>query len=158
MLNVISDPNLPKGKLIGIDLLPIEPLPGATFLSNSDFTSSDVQDKIRLALLDKEEHSNSVPQLSMIDLILSDMAPNASGILELDQAKLCSLVDACLLFACQNGKPKSSFVAKVWQGSNLKGLELRLKDRYKSVTRIKPKSSRENSAELYIVAKDKYLT
>lgn len=148
----IPDPDVSKGMLIGIDLLEIEPIPGALFFSNSDFMCPDVQRKVHSALI--EFGASPTPTYKnglMVDIVLSDMAPNASGILDLDQAKLCNLVDACITFAYSNGKVKSNFVAKVWEGSDLKSLENRLKGIYKSVHRVKPKSSRDKSGEIYLV-------
>ncbi len=124
---------------IGVDLLPIDPIPGATLLQG-DFTEPEVQERLRAALGGKA------------DLVLSDMAPNTTGHTATDHLRIMALAQAALDFAEDVLAEGGAFVAKVFQGGAEKSLLDRLKRRFASVRHAKPPASRKESGELYVVA------
>ncbi|XP_053551207.1 rRNA methyltransferase 2, mitochondrial [Bombina bombina] len=135
-------PRVSAGFVLGVDLLHISPLDGAVFLSNSDITDVHTHNKI-MSLLPSGK----------ADVILSDMAPNASGIRELDHQSLVSMCLCLLDFSekvlCAGG----TFLCKIWDGSESKILRDRLLKRFQDVRTVKPKASRKESAETYFLAK-----
>jgi 23S rRNA (uridine2552-2'-O)-methyltransferase len=130
-----------KGKVVATDILPMDPVSGVDFLLG-DFTEEAVLRQILARLDDRKP-----------DLIMSDMAPNISGIDVADQAASMYLVELALDMARQVLKPKGDFVAKVFQGA---GSDAYLKDVRTSFEKLsvrKPGASRPRSREVYIVAK-----
>jgi len=128
-----------KGRVIAIDLLPIDPIPGVEFLQ-LDFLEEEAPAQLRERLG------------GPADLVLSDMAPQASGHASTDHLRIMGLAEAALDFAEEVLAPGGSFVAKVWQGGSEKELLERLKRRFAKVRHIKPAASRPESAELFVVA------
>jgi 23S rRNA (uridine2552-2'-O)-methyltransferase len=128
------------GTIVALDLLPIEPLAMTTCLE-MDFMAEDAPEKL-LALLPE----------GGADMVISDMAPNASGNPSLDHLRIIGLVDAALEFAYQVLKPGGGFVCKVWQGGTEAELLKNLRTRFTSVRHAKPPSSRKDSAETFLVA------
>ncbi len=128
-----------KGRIIGIDLLPIEPLPGAEFRV-MDFLDDDA------------------PRLLMewfggkADVVLSDMAANATGHKKTDHLRIIGLVELAADFACQALAPGGVFLAKVFQGGTENELLARLKRDFAVVRHVKPQASRADSSELYVLA------
>lgn len=163
--------------MIGIDLLPIVPLNGAIFLSGSDFTSSTTRAKIQELLLEscakrvgrwdsKEQgHPDQNGSLgknfadtrigSQPDVVLSDMAPNATGHGGTDHERIMKLVESALQFALENGKTGGHFLTKVWDGNEIKKLENGLATYYEKVSRHKPPSSRNDSSEIFLLGRFK---
>lgn len=129
-----------NGIIIALDLLPIEPLAGVTCLE-MDFMSEDAPEKLRAVL-----------PAGKVDLVISDMAPNASGDPSLDHLRIMVLVEAALEFAYEVLKPGGGFVCKVWQGGTEAELLKQLRLRFTSVRHAKPPSSRKDSAETFLVA------
>ena len=127
------------GLLIGCDLLFMQPVEGATFLQ-SDFTSESTQKEI-LKILGSRK----------FDVVLSDMAPNASGIPGMDHDKIIDLSYRALKFALVNSYAGSHFVTKIWTGSGQDKLFSDISTFYSEAKLIKPKSSRSESAEIYLV-------
>ncbi|WP_373084200.1 23S rRNA (uridine(2552)-2'-O)-methyltransferase RlmE [Zhongshania sp.] len=130
-----------KGRVIASDILPMDSIAGVDFIQG-DFTEDEVFDEI-MATLD------SAP----VDLVVSDMAPNISGVNAADQASSMYLVELALDMARQVLKPNGSFVAKVFQGV---GYDEYLKDVRSSFDKVlirKPDASRPRSREVYVVAK-----
>ncbi|QSP93323.1 23S rRNA (uridine(2552)-2'-O)-methyltransferase RlmE [Marinobacter salinisoli] len=130
-----------KGRVIASDILPMDAMAGVDFIQG-DFTEDDVFDEI-MAILDN----------APVDLVVSDMAPNISGINAADQASSMYLVELALDMARQVLKPGGSFVAKVFQGA---GYDEYLKDVRSSFDKVlirKPDASRPRSREVYLVAK-----
>ncbi len=128
------------GAVIALDLLPMDPLPGVLFLQG-DFR----EDETLSALL---EQLGGEPA----DLILSDMAPNVSGMMAVDQPRVMYLCELALDLARQVLKPDGGLVVKIFQGE---GFDAYLKELRGSFTRVvsrKPKSSRAGSREIYLVA------
>jgi len=126
-------------KVVGIDLLPIDPLPGATFLE-MDFLAPEAP----AALLDA---LGGPP-----DIVLSDMAANTTGHGKTDQIRTGALAEAAAEFALQYLAPGGTFVVKAFQGGLETELLTRLKQNFAAVRHVKPPASRAESAEVYVVA------
>lgn len=132
----------PKGILIALDILPMEALPDVLFIQG-DFREDAV-----LQQLEREvgEHA--------IDLVLSDLAPNMSGIDAADQAASMYLCELALEFAKTHLKPQGQFLVKAFQGEGFEAYLRSLRHVFKSVTIRKPKASRLRSREVYLLAKN----
>lgn len=129
-----------KARVVALDLLPMEELPGVTFLQ-MDFMDEDAPEALIAAMA------------GPADLVLSDLAPNTMGHRETDHIRIMSLVEAAYDFALQVLKPGGTFVAKVRQGGTQGDLLQQMKKDFTSVRHIKPPSSRQESSESYVVAK-----
>ncbi|KAI4884044.1 hypothetical protein NFI96_019562 [Prochilodus magdalenae] len=134
--------DLPRGCVIGIDLLHIAPLEGAHFLSNQDITNPTTHAELQRLL----------PQ-SHADVILSDMAPNASGLRDLDHEKLVSMCLSLLELADMVLRPGGSLLCKYWDGALTHKLRDCLAHAFRDVRTVKPKASRKESSELYFLAR-----
>ncbi|XP_062999097.1 rRNA methyltransferase 2, mitochondrial [Elgaria multicarinata webbii] len=137
-----SDPAAPIGFVLGVDLLRVAPLEGANFLSHADITDPNTQQRIQ-ELLPKGK----------ADVILSDMAHNATGIRELDHQKLVQLCLNLLDFVPHILKPGGTMLCKFWDGGQSHLLQKRLMQDFKEVRTVKPQASRKESAETYYLAK-----
>lgn len=126
-------------RVIGLDLLPIEPLPGVTFLQ-MDFMNDDAPEALIMAMG------------SGADVVLSDMAPNTMGHKQTDHLRIMALVEAAYEFATQVLKPGGTFVSKLFQGGAQKELLDMMKRDFTTVKHVKPPASRKESAEQYVVA------
>lgn len=127
------------GKIVGIDLLPIDAMPGATFIEG-DFLDPARADEV-LALLGAKP-----------DLVLSDMAANTTGHARTDQIKTGALAEAAADFAMEHLAPGGAFVTKAFQGGVDSELLARLKGAFEQVRHAKPPASRAESVEIYLVA------
>jgi 23S rRNA (uridine2552-2'-O)-methyltransferase len=127
------------GKIVGIDLLPVDPLPPAE-LVQMDFT-----DPAAPALL--IDLLGGKP-----DLVLSDMAPNTVGHRETDHLRIVGLIEMGADFAVSVLKPGGAFVAKAFQGGETAEIIARLKQHFTRVQNVKPKASRADSSEVFLVA------
>jgi 23S rRNA (uridine2552-2'-O)-methyltransferase len=127
------------GAIVGVDLLPVDPLPPAQLLQ-MDFTDPACRDLLI-------ERLGGAP-----DIILSDMAPNTTGHRATDHLRIIGLVDQALDFAIDTLKPGAAFVTKAFQGGETAEVVARLKRHFASVRHVKPKASRPESSELYLVA------
>lgn len=128
-----------RGKVVGLDLLPMDVIAGATLLQG------DFQDEaVEQAVLDALD--------GPADLVLSDMAPNTTGHNATDHLRILGLVELALDFAGKVLVPGGAFVAKVFQGGTERDLLNRLKRDFATVRHAKPPSSRKDSAEMYVVA------
>ena len=125
--------------VIGVDLLPIEKIAGATLLLG-DFTDQAIQAQLR----------DACP--AGANLVLSDMAPNTTGHNATDHIRIVSLAEDALAFACDMLRPGGGFVAKVFQGGAEKQMLDRMKRDFATVRHAKPQASRKESSELYVVA------
>ena len=145
LLNVIvifSDTNERIGKVIGVDLLGIHRLQGAHCLGLRDFTKKETQDEI-FELLDGQ----------LVNVVLSDMAPNASGIKSIDHEGIMDLCYSALKFAVLVLKPGGSFLCKIWQGPEQSDFESILQECFKTVNVVKPLASRKDSAEAFLLGR-----
>lgn len=127
------------GTLIAVDLLPMEPIEGVTFLQG-DFREAEVLARVALAMGGRQA-----------DLVVSDMAPNLSGIASADAARISHLVELAVDFAGQHLKPGGALVAKVFHGSGYSQLVELFKQRFRVVKPLKPKASRDKSSETFLV-------
>uniref|UniRef100_A0A182RYP5 rRNA methyltransferase 2, mitochondrial n=1 Tax=Anopheles funestus TaxID=62324 RepID=A0A182RYP5_ANOFN len=132
----------PKGKVVGVDLLQIYPIEHAILFGNSDFLRKETQDKIRTSLGDRR-----------VDCVLSDMAPNASGIRALDQENITTLCYSVLRFAILMSTPNASLLMKVWDNGDVPKLEKSILEYYQTAKQVKPRASRDDSAENFILAR-----
>ena len=123
----------------GVDLLPIEPIEGATLIE-ADFTDPGVGERL-IELL------GGAP-----DLVLSDMAHNTVGHRQTDHLKIIALIEIAADFAIRTLKPGGAFVTKNFQGGDAGGVLERLRAEFADVRFIKPKASRKDSSEVYVVA------
>ncbi len=130
---------VPAAAVVGIDLLPVEPIDGVAILQ-MDFMADEAPDAIA-ALLDGPP-----------DLVLSDMAANTVGHPQTDHLRTLALAEAAADFAIANLSPGGAFVSKVFQGGTDRDLLDVLKRHFTSVKHAKPPSSRKGSPELFVVA------
>lgn len=128
-----------RGKVVGLDLLPVDPVAGATLLQG-DFQDEAAERAVEAALG------------GQADLVLSDMAPNTTGHNATDHLRIMALAELALHFALRVLAPGGGFVAKVLQGGSEKEFLATLKQRFATVRHAKPPASRKDSAELYVVA------
>ena len=130
---------LPKAAVVGIDLLPVDPIDGATILQ-MDFMDDAAPDQLREALG------------SDADLVLSDMAANTVGHQQTDHLRTMALVEAGLLFATEVLRPGGAYVAKVLAGGADNQLVAEMKRHFATVKHAKPPASRKDSSEWYVIA------
>lgn len=128
-----------RGRVIGIDLLEMEPVPGAEF-KIMDFLSPEAPEQLKTWLGGRA------------DVVLSDMAANATGHKKTDQLRIIGLVELAADFACEVLASGGTFLAKVIQGGTEQALLARLKQEFTIVRHVKPPASRADSAELYVLA------
>lgn len=140
-MQVVTNEVGQAGKVIGIDLKPVEPVAGATVLKGS-IEDNDMLEKIAGILGDKA------------DVILSDLSPNVSGLWDIDHARQISLSTIALGFARQVLRVGGSAVFKVFEGDTLSEFRAELKSSFGRVLLNKPLASRQESSELYIVCLD----
>jgi len=125
--------------VVGVDLLPMDPIAGATLLQG-DFTDPDMPARLSALLGGKA------------DLVLSDMAPNTTGHAATDHLRIMALAEMALQFSVEVLAPGGAFVAKVFQGGSERGMLERMKRHFAVVRHAKPPASRKESSELYVVA------
>jgi len=128
------------GAVAGVDLLPVDPLAPAQIVLG-DFTWPDMGDRL-VGLI------GGPP-----DLILSDMAPNTTGHRQTDHLRIMALIESATDFALATLKPGGAFLAKAFQGGETSEVTARLKPVFAEVRHVKPKASRSESSELYLLAK-----
>lgn len=131
-----------SGLVIASDILPMEELTGVTFIEG-DFTEEAVLQRIVDAIAGKP-----------VDVVISDMAPNMSGVVAVDQPRAIYLAELALEMAQQVLAPGGAFVAKVFQGEGFDQVFQQAKGAFHKVLTRKPKASRPRSREVYLVAKD----
>ncbi|KAI5914926.1 RlmE family RNA methyltransferase [Thauera sp. 2A1] len=131
----------PSGRVFALDLLPVEPISGVDFLLG-DFTEDEV-----LAELERRLAG------ARVDAVLSDMAPNLSGVATVDQARSIHLCELALDFAAQHLKPSGQLIVKVFQGEGFMEFRKAMEAVFNSVQVRKPKASRDRSAEVYLLGR-----
>jgi 23S rRNA (uridine2552-2'-O)-methyltransferase len=129
------------GTLIALDLLDLEPIEGVAFVQG-DFRDEEVLARLAAALGGRKA-----------DLVVSDMAPNLSGVAVSDAARVAHLVELALEFACAHLKPEGALLAKTFHGSGYSQQVELFKRRFRTVRAIKPKASRAKSAETFLVGR-----
>jgi 23S rRNA (uridine2552-2'-O)-methyltransferase len=131
----------PRGRVIALDLLEMPSLPGVTFL-RGDF-------RVDATLAELERMLGG----QRADLVLSDMAPNLSGIASSDQARVMGLAELALDFALKHMKPQGNFLVKLFQGAGFEDYLKILRSRFSAVAVRKPEASRDRSREVYLLGK-----
>ncbi len=129
------------GRLIALDLLPMQPIEGALFLQG-DFREPGVLERLEQAL-----------QGQRADVVVSDMAPNLSGIADTDAARVAHLVELAVDFACHHMKPEGALVVKLFHGGAHAPMLQLFKQTFTLIKQIKPKASRDKSAEVFLVGR-----
>lgn len=128
-----------NGTIIGLDILPMEPIEGVVFLQG-DFREMEILQRLTDEMQGRQA-----------DVVVSDMAPNLSGIASADAARIEGLVELAIEFAQNHMKPQGALVAKVFHGGAYEKLFNRFKETFLVVKRIKPKASRDKSSETFLV-------
>ena len=128
-----------NGTIIALDLLDFEPIEGVTFLQG-DFREDATADALKAELGGR-----------LVDVVVSDMAPNLSGIESSDAARVGHLVELAVEFCLHHLRPDGALVCKAFHGSGYSQLVKLFKDTFRIVKPIKPKASRDKSAETFLV-------
>ncbi len=131
----------PTGRVVAVDLGPVQPLPGVTFIQG------DFRDPAVVAALDQALHGGRC------DLVISDMSPNLSGIADADQARSLELCELALEFARRNLKQQGSFLVKAFQGTGYPQFLESMRAVFETVASRKPGASRGRSSEMYLLGR-----
>lgn len=129
------------GRIIALDLLPMEPVAGVEFLQG-DFREDSVVEQLEILLAGEQ-----------LDLVVSDMAPNLSGVAAADAARMSDLLELAVDFSVRHLKPQGALLAKCFHGSGYSQVVEIFKRHFVKVVARKPKSSREKSAETYLLGR-----
>jgi 23S rRNA (uridine2552-2'-O)-methyltransferase len=129
------------GQVLALDILPMEPIVGVEFIEG-DFTEQPVLDLLMQRLQGKP-----------VDLVISDMAPNMSGVPSVDQARSIGLAELALDFADKALKPGGDLLIKTFQGAGFSELHARMRRRFGKLMSRKPQASRAESREIYLLGK-----
>jgi 23S rRNA (uridine2552-2'-O)-methyltransferase len=132
-----------SGQVIALDILEMEPLEAVQFI-HGDFTEEEPLRRLEEALNGRQ-----------VDLVLSDMAPNMSGMSTIDQAKAMYLAELALEFVRSHLKPGGDFVVKLFQGTDFDGYVREVRSLFNKVQVRKPKASRPRSREVYLLARER---
>jgi 23S rRNA (uridine2552-2'-O)-methyltransferase len=147
-----------NGVIIALDILPMEPIEAVQFIQG-DFSTDAVLEE----LLSKVEQSTQVPSrpaaenasktrdLRVVDVVISDMAPNLSGVASSDSARVAELIELAVNFTQITMKPEGTLIVKLFHGSGYSQIVEMFKKTFKVVKPIKPKASRDKSAETFLV-------
>ena len=128
-----------NGRIIALDLLPMQPIEGVEFLQG-DFREEDVLQQLQSTLQGRK-----------VDVVVSDMAPNLSGVESADSARVAHLIELAIEFSQGHLKPEGALVTKVFHGSGYSQLVKLFKEHFQVVKPVKPKASRDKSSETFIV-------
>ncbi|MDW5444889.1 RlmE family RNA methyltransferase [Polaromonas sp. SM01] len=132
-----------NGRIVALDILPMEPIEGVVFIQG-DFREPEVLQQL-------EQTLGADRGFTKVDVVISDMAPNLSGIDSADAARVAHLVELAVEFAVSHLKPEGALVAKLFHGGAYSPLVKLFKDTFKVVKPVKPKASRSNSSETFLV-------
>jgi len=133
-----------QGLVVALDLLPMEPVPDVQFIQG-DFRDDDTLAQLQQTLAQRG--------VSRLDAVLSDMAPNLSGVAVADAARMSHLVELALAFAQTHLKPEGVLLVKLFHGSGYSQLVRLFKDHFVQVKPLKPKASRARSAETFLLGR-----
>lgn len=128
-----------NGTIIALDILPMEPIEGVLFIQG-DFREPEVLAKLEAAMAGRKA-----------DVVISDMAPNLSGIESVDTARIAHLVELAIEFSLNHVKPEGALVTKVFHGGGYSQLVKLFKETFQAVKPLKPKASRDKSSETFLV-------
>jgi len=131
----------PSGLIVAVDLLAIAPIPGVAVI-RGDFRDKGVLDQVRTVLDGRA-----------LDLVVSDLAPNLSGVSATDQARSIGLCELALEFARNHLKPQGAFLVKAFQGAGYPEFLAAMRGAFVTVASRKPGASRERSSEMYLLGK-----
>ncbi|HEY3645286.1 MAG TPA: 23S rRNA (uridine(2552)-2'-O)-methyltransferase RlmE [Gammaproteobacteria bacterium] len=131
-----------QGRIVALDILPMDALEGVEFI-HGDFTNDEVLQTLRASLKGEK-----------VDLVLSDIAPNMSGVGDVDQARAMHLAELALEFVHEGLRHGGSFLVKVFQGQGFQEYLKALRADFHEVSARKPKSSRSRSPEVYLLARN----
>nr|CAD7459741.1 unnamed protein product [Timema tahoe] len=137
-----KDAGRPVGTVIAIDRLPIYPIEGVTIIGNTDFTTAAAREKLL-----------SVMEGRQADAVVSDMAPNATGVRAMDHENIVHLAYSAVRFAVQTSRVGAFLLVKLWDGAITIALERDLMRFYDKVKAVKPMASRSDSAEMFFLAR-----
>jgi 23S rRNA (uridine2552-2'-O)-methyltransferase len=132
-----------NGRIVALDLLPMEPIEGVVFIQG-DFREPEV-----LQILEQTLTANAGSK--KVDVVISDMAPNLSGIESADAARISDLVELAVDFSVQHLKPDGALVVKLFHGGAYDPMVKLFKDTFRTFKRFKPKASRPGSSETFLV-------
>jgi 23S rRNA (uridine2552-2'-O)-methyltransferase len=130
-----------NGTIIGLDMLPMEPIADVHFIQG-DFREQDVLTKLEELLQGRK-----------VDLVLSDMAPNLSGIAVADAARVQDIIELAIDFTQHHMKPSGALLVKCFNGSGYQQLVEMFRGQFKTVVQKKPKASRDKSSEIFLLGK-----
>ncbi len=128
-----------NGTIIAMDILPMEPIEGVIFIQG-DFREPDVLARVAAALGGRKA-----------DVVISDMAPNLSGIESADAARMAHLIELAIDFSLAHMKPEGALVTKMFHGSGYSQLVKLFKETFRVVKPLKPKASRDKSSETFVI-------
>ena len=129
------------GRVIALDILPMEPIAGVEFLQG-DFREDEVLNRLR------EQVGNQ-----LVDVVISDMAPNLSGVSSADSARIQHVCELAMDFSLNHLKPEGALIVKAFHGSGFSQIVEMFKQHFKKVVERKPKASRDRSSETFLVAR-----
>lgn len=138
---LVGEGGIIDGRVIALDILPMEPIAGVEFIQG-DFREDAVLDQLKTLVGEQQ-----------VDLVISDMAPNLSGISSADSARIQHIVELAVDFATAHLKPEGALIVKAFHGSGFSQLVELFKRHFKRVVERKPKASRDKSAETFIVGR-----
>ncbi|WP_397475931.1 RlmE family RNA methyltransferase [Pusillimonas sp.] len=130
-----------QGRIIALDMLPMEPVAGVEFIQG-DFREDHVLEQLKQIVGD-----------SPVDLVISDMAPNLSGVESADSARIQHVCELALEFACRHLRPEGALIVKAFHGSGFSQIVEMFKQHFQRVVERKPKASRDKSSETFLVAR-----
>ncbi len=133
-----------NGTIISLDLLPMEPIEGVHFIQG-DFREDEVLAQLEDALRSKGKDA--------VDVVVSDMAPNLSGIADADAARISHLIELAVDFASRHLVSNGALVVKLFHGPGYDDLVKLFRQTFKTVKSLKPKSSRDRSSETFLIGK-----
>lgn len=131
-----------SGSVMALDILPMEPIQGVEFIQG-DFQLAQVLEKLTNWLSSRQ-----------VDLVISDMAPNLSGMKAVDQPRSVHLTELALELADLALKEGGSLVTKCFEGEGIDSVRSAFKQRFKKISNFKPESSRDKSREIYLIGRD----
>lgn len=137
-----------KGKVVALDILEMSPLPGVTVLQG-DFLEDETIAKLQTMLGEDQDEKQ-------LDWVLSDMSPNLSGVLAVDQPRMMMLAELALDFGRHHLKEGGGFLVKVFQGAGFQAFHQAVRQSFRQVVIRKPNASRSASRELYVLARGYY--
>ncbi|RBA24041.1 RlmE family RNA methyltransferase [Herminiimonas fonticola] len=130
-----------NGTIIGLDMLPMEPIADVNYIQG-DFREQEVLEQLEQLVAGRK-----------VDLVLSDMAPNLSGIAVADAARMMDIIDLAIDFSKHHMKPSGSLLVKCFNGTGFNEIVQKFRLEFKTVTQKKPKASRDKSSEIFLLGK-----